>query len=188
MDGEKKLIFNKEEYPSNSYKNRETRRDRKKIERVATAKRVKKPFHKRFTHAFMDGGEPGGDVANYILYDVIIPAAKSTIADLVEGAIDMILFGGTARRSPYVSRNRGRSYVSYNDAYSTRQRGSHTSSRALRPHNVEPARVNRHDFTSIVFGSRGEAETVLGELAQLVADYGSASVADFYDLAGITSD
>ena len=42
------------------------------------------------------------------------------------------------------------------------------------------------DFQDLIFESRGEAEEVLTNLLDLIADYGVASVADLYDLVGIT--
>ena len=53
----------------------------------------------------------------------------------------------------------------------------------------EPSLRNRsrHNFDDIILDSRGEAEEVLSHLVDLVDDYGMASVADLYDLVGITS-
>ena len=194
-DPEEKIVLNREAYPSNSNKSKQTapQVNRPRKTQVATARKVKKPILKRFAEAFGGEGNSGNDVFDYIMYDVVIPAAKSTFADLVEGAIDMVLFGGgNARTQNYTHRSRGRSYVSYSDMYSgsggqSRQR-SQGRPDARRPYNVEPAHVNKHDFTSIVLGSRAEAEAVLSEMVEMVVEYGVVSVSDFYDLTGMPID
>lgn len=183
-----KIILSREKYPGNSLKDRpETEEDTPRVKRpkVASAKRVKKSFFKRFSDSFLEG-ETGHDVMTYVVHDVVIPATKSTIADLVEGAIEMMLFGGD-RRGRNVSRNRGRSYVSYNDMYDRGRSGSSRGS-VRRPHNVEPASRVRHDFSGVILTSRGEAEIVLTELVDLVTEYGVASVSDLYDLVGLQSE
>ena len=45
----------------------------------------------------------------------------------------------------------------------------------------------RHDFDEIILETRGEAEEVLSHLVDLTIDYQQATVADLYDLVGITS-
>lgn len=191
-DSDDKIILNSEQYPGNSFKSKKeamaNTEPRVKRAKVASARRVKKSLIKRFADSFKEGGA-GHEVGSYIMYDVVIPAAKSTIADLVEGAIDMILFGGDTR-SPRLRRNKGRSYVSYSDLYdhrysSTSRREPHT---VRKPHNVETATRIRHDFTGVVLGSRAEAEIVLAEMVDLVNEYGVASVSDLYDLVGLSSE
>lgn len=192
---ERIIVLGEENYPPNSNRSKTANagldpNPRPRRAKIATAKRVKKPFIKRFSDTFVEGGT-GSDVFKYILYDVIIPATKSTIADLVEGAIDMVLFGeeGGRRGGRRVLRDKGRSYVSYSDMYdgSTRRNGRPP---VRRPHNVEPAvtSMNRHGVENLVLNSRAEAEIVLGEMLELVNEYGVVSLADLYDLVGLTSD
>ena len=42
------------------------------------------------------------------------------------------------------------------------------------------------DYDDITFATRGDAESVLMRMDELIDVYGSACVADFYDLAGVT--
>ena len=121
----------------------------------------------------MIDGDESADVGSYIVYDVLLPAFKNTLAEMVSGGIEMLLFG--ERRGSRTDRNRGKSYVSYN-----------TASKQQRP---EPSQRNRslHNFEEIVLESRGEAEEVLSRLVDLVDEYGQVSVADLYDLVGTTS-
>ena len=45
---------------------------------------------------------------------------------------------------------------------------------------------NGYDLNDIVLETRGEAEDVLARMDELVEQYGVVSVADLYDLVGIT--
>lgn len=194
-DGKKIVVLGQEKYPSNSYKSKTPEEggaaERPKAKRVAVARRVKKPFLKRFSDTFLEGGT-GKDVMDYIIHDVVIPATKSTVADLVEGAIDMVLFGEEGgrrgRRRSGVIRDRGRSYVSYADMYEGSTRGGRPPVR--RPHDVEPARavIDRRGVESIILGSRAEAELVLGELVEMMNEYQVVSLADLYDMVGLSSE
>jgi hypothetical protein len=188
-DEPEKIVLRKEEFPSNSLgtKKCDAPVERVKKKKVASARKVRKSLLRRLKDSFKEG-EPGHEVSNYVMHDVVIPAAKTTIADLVEGAIEMVLFGGDAR-TRHVVRNKGRSYVSYSDMYSggtVRGRGGRPETR--RPHNVERATRMRHDFSGVVLGSRAEAEIVMGEMVDLIEQYGVASVSDLYDLVGLSSE
>lgn len=165
------------DFPSNSHKAREKKDEPKKIEKIIQGSVVKKkkPLSKRVVETFL--GDDVGSVSSYILYDVLIPAAKTTISDMVSSGIEMLLFGEA--KGARTRRDKGRSYVSYNNYYN---KGDRYERR-------EPSLRNRsrHNFDDIILDSRGEAEEVLSHLVDLVDDYGMASVADLYDLVGITS-
>lgn len=45
---------------------------------------------------------------------------------------------------------------------------------------------SRHDFDEVVLTSRTEAEEVIDRLFEVVSRYGTATVADLYELVGIT--
>lgn len=162
----------REEFPPNSHKSKDKKE--KKVQQVTTNKviRKKKSLGKRFADTFI--GEDIDNVASYIIHDVLVPAAKSTISDSVQGAIEMLLFG--ERRGNRTARDRGRSYVSYDKKSYPPERNISKTNRA------------RHNFDDIVLTTRGEAEEVLSHLVDLTIDYGQASVGDLYDLVGITGD
>ena len=163
------------DFPSNDHKNREKKEEPKKIEKVVTGKVVtrKKPLGKRILETFV--GEDVGNVYSYVLYDVLIPAAKSMIYDSVKGGLEMRLFG--EKQGSRTRRDQGRSYVSYNN-YSDSRR---PSDRREMTHQNRA----RHNFEEIILDSRGEAEEVLSHLVDLIVDYGQATVSDLYDLVGI---
>lgn len=156
--------------------------DEKKTEKVVTGKvkQQKRSLSKRLAETFLE--DDTKSVGSYILYDVLIPAAKDLISDMITGAVDMALFG-ERRRGARTIRDRGHSYTNYNASYRGRQTGP-----ALREErDISRGARARHDFGEIVLESRGEAEDVLSHLVDMTIDYGQATVADLYDLLGITS-
>lgn len=159
-----------ENYKGNSHKAKE--QEEKKVEKVAkgAVKTKKRSEVKKFTDVFM--AEDVTSVKDYILMDVLLPAAKKAISDMVTSGIDMILYGETRGRK---ERDRG-SRVSYTQYYDDRDRRN----------SRRPARVRTgYNFDDIFLESRYEAEEVLDRMEDLINTYGLVSVADLNDLVGI---
>lgn len=159
-----KRKLNTEDLPSNSITKRSG-----EVKKVTTGKIVtrEKPFLARFF------GESMSSIGQYILWDVLIPAAKNTISEIVSNGIEMMLYGDASRPSS-IRRDRGRSYVSYNSIY---DRGSRRT--------TQPKARSRHSFDDVVLESRIDAEEVLSNLVELIDTYETASVADFYSAVGL---
>jgi hypothetical protein len=182
-----------DDYPPNSRKSREPKVEptlpepEKRAEKVVEGEvvRRKKPLGRRFTETFFSGS--GRGVVSYIVLDVLLPAAKDTIADVVSQGIERMLFGearSVSRRTG--SRPSGSSgYVSYN-RYSSQPP---SASRREDPRSTDISRRARatHDFDEIILATRAEAEEVIGRLFDIVSKYEAATVADLYELLGITS-
>jgi len=172
--------------PSNSKTSKEE--PIKKVEKVITGKVVeqKKGLGKKFSDIFLDGDSVNSVFTNMFI-EVLIPAAKGTLYDMITGGFDalkdgfeMTIFGTTSGRRTRRNSVSGKSYVSYDKAYNNR---SDNSSR--KP--ISNQNKARHNFDDIILETKGEAEEVLSHLVDLTIDYGLASVADLYDLVGITS-
>lgn len=151
---------------------------KKKIKRIVHGKllRKKKSAGSSFIKTFF--GEDTKSVAQYILWDVLIPAAKNTIQEMVASGIEMLLFGeqGSGRRR---ERDRDRGHTNYGKYYRS---GGVRDERETR-HYAKPS--NRYDFDEIIFENGKEASDVLNALEDLIEHYDVASVADFYELAGV---
>lgn len=166
----------KENYKSNSHRSKEEKAKAadKKVDKVITGKaRVKKKSGlERLSKSFI--AEDASNVKSYILMDVLIPAAKKAISDIVTNGIDMLLYGESRQRN---KRGSNVSYVSY-DRFADRRddRSSRYSSRQSRSCLDE----------DIILDSRDEAEEVLRQLDLLIDTYHVASVSDLYDLIGQT--
>lgn len=140
-------------------------KDEKALEKVVTGdvKVKKRSKGRKFIDLFIN--EDGADIKDYLLLEVFVPAVKDTILDLM----NMIFYGRTRGSS-----KRGSTYVSYNSYSDGRRRPT-----------GRPVR-NGYSFDDIVVESRGEAEKVLDVLNEMIDRYGEATVADFYDLVGVT--
>lgn len=182
---ERDLVITRESYPSNSHVSKAQGEEvkKKKVEKVVKGKVVKrkKSLGRRMSETFLE--EDGGSVMQYVIYDILIPAAKDTLSDLVKGGIEMLLYGEGGSRSRETYRDRGRSYsqsrVSYNRMY------GRDDDRRLSPPRDRRGRRACHDFDDIILDSREEAKMVLDELKNLIDQYDWASVEEFYDLVGM---
>lgn len=164
-----------EEFKSNSHKSKELPVERKKLDKVVTndVKVKKKSGVHKFTDVFIS--EDVHNVKSYILMDVLVPAIKKAVSDIVTNGIDMILYGGNGGSKKRT--NAG--YVSYN-RYSDRD-----YRRDDRSYNTTTTRTG-YSYEDIVIPTRGEAEEVLSRMDDIISTYGIVSVADFYDLVGVT--
>ena len=170
-------------------KNIDPNQTKKPEERKKMAPVVKGPvvqqkptFFSKFKSSFLGDG---GNVGEFVVYDILVPAFRNTLSDMGFGLIDMFLGGGRGygrdRYDNRIVRDRGRSYVSYN-SISDRDRGGRYDRR-----DVDRGERARHEFGNIVYTSRGEAEDVLSHLVDLTLEYGEATVAAFYELSNIES-
>lgn len=164
-----------EEYLPNSHRYKEGQKEslpeKKRVEKVIHGKvkvRPKSGLHK-LTDVFIS--EDAANVKSYIVMDVLVPAVKKAISDIVRDGIDMILYGESKGRNSSSS-----SYVSYRD-YSRRDEDR------FRDRDRDRRGYNHDD---IVLESRGEAEEVITRMDELIETYGVVSVADLYDLVGKT--
>lgn len=165
-----------EDYKPNSHRYKDEQKqsndERREIKKVVsgTIKTKKKSGIRKLTDVFVS--EDASNVKSYVLMDVLVPALKKAIDDIVSDGIHMVLYGssGRGKRRPVDS-------VSYTNYSSKRDERRYS----------EPRSRTGFDYDDIVFDSRGEAEKVLVAMDSIMEDYKMVRVADMYDLAGITS-
>lgn len=168
-------------FKPNSYKSKEIEvEDTKKIEKVVEGKVTtkKKSFISKVKDTFVS--EDVGSVGDYILLDIIVPAVKDNLLDIVSRGVEMLLFGGAPQTRSRGSRTGSKVYTSYDTYYRPERR------REAERRSESRYRASRRDISDIVLDSRGEAETVLDHMADLCETYGQVTVADLYDLVGIS--
>ena len=128
-------------------------------------------------------GDNVSQVGTYILWDVLIPAAKSTFSEIISNGIEMILYGEPGiKRKDRLHRNRDRSYVSYNSMFDRSERKSRQRERP------SDRGRSRHQFDDIIIESKPEAEEVLTVLVEAIEMYESCAVADLYEAVGLPTD
>jgi hypothetical protein len=166
----------------NSHKDRdataEKTADREPITKIVEGKVIsrKQPWWQRLSRTML--AEDAGNVGEYILTDVVIPATKNLIVDMVGQSIERVLFGtsrGRIRRSPLGASLREQ--VNYSRFSTEREPIRRPLSREARA---------RHDFNEIVLENRTEAIEVVEALVDRIARYGAVTVADLYDYVGTT--
>jgi hypothetical protein len=160
-----------EEYRSNSNKSKEQSNElipEKKVEKIVSGpvKSKKKNGIQKITNVFVP--EDVDSVKSYILEDIIVPAVKDILLDTLKA------FLGVNNRSG--SKNNASSKVSYRKYYEENNQRDYGTTRTRAP----------YEYDDIILDSRGEAEEVLSRMDELIATYGIVSVADFYDLVGLT--
>ena len=161
-----------EEYTPNSHKFKAEIAEKKKVEKVVKGKvgTRKKSGVRKLTDIFVS--EDAANVKSYILMDVLIPSVKKAISDIVTNGIDMILYGGSGQTKK-LSLSSKNSYRNFYERDDERYRES------------RKAKIG-YSYDEIVLETRGEAEEVLTRMDELIETYGMVSVADLYDLVGIT--
>lgn len=174
-------------YPSNSiYTNIASRKvedpkpNAKKVQPVAKGKisKQKKGLGEKIAETFL--ATDFQSVTRHIIFDVLVPAAKDTLYDMVKGSMNMLLFGERGANRNY--RDRDRPYTDYTrcrDDRGPRRDGD------TRP---TPRPYSRNLVDYVTFDERFEAEDVLANLRDLIDQYGVASVKDFYGFAGLPTD
>lgn len=148
--------------------------------RPAVTPRVRKQtFVSKMRSTFL--GDDAGSVFRYVVMEVLIPAAKETIQDIVTKGIEMLLFGqSTGRDRKSSGRGRG-TVISYGNYYrGTRSVAPDRHSEALRSPGF------RSRLSTVVFDYEAEAEEILDFLVDLIEEYSQVSVADFYEVAGLS--
>lgn len=167
-----------EEYKSNSHRARERGEDKcapmpeRRTEKIVTGevRQRKKTGLSRAGRFFMPGDLDS--IKNYILMDVLGPSIRRAVSDIVCNGINMLLGEQPVRRSGQPGAK-----VSYRQYY-----GEPDSRREY----ARPRAQAQYDYDDIIFDSRGDAEEVLFRMEELLERFEAVSVADLFDMAGIS--
>lgn len=168
--------MNTSDYKPNSHASKSgqtTAPAEKKVEKVVSGKvRTKKNEARKFADIFI--AEDVGNIKNYVFMDVLVPAIKKAVSDIVRDGVDMLLYGESGRnRSKSSGNGHYVSYRSYSDPRDDRRPRERSSS--------------RFSYDDIIFDTRGQAQIVLDHMTDILDQYESVSVADLYDLCDLTA-
>ena len=170
------------EYPSNSEASKRGRPDAKNISPVVTsgAARRKRSLRKQFKETFVAGDFRSA--VSYVVLDVLLPAAKDMVVEAGTQGLEKLIFGDSRRRALFRPPSGPTGHIAYN-------RMSEPYSRALSGSQRAMSRAARaaHNFDEIILDDRSEAEEVIDRLFDLVSRYEVATVADLYELVGLSA-
>lgn len=162
---------------SHRFKNEEKNEvtiERKKVDKIVNGKVTtkKKTGLQKFRSELLSSDID--NVKDYIFLDVLIPTIKEAISDIVKNGIDMVLYSNGRSSN---KNKRPSEFVSYDKRYSSNKSNDrYARERVSTGYNVD----------DIILETRGEAEDVLYRMDELIDRYGIVSVADLYDLVGVT--
>lgn len=168
------------EFPPNSESSKNHSRQGKNITPVVTegATRRRRSLRKQFKDTFVAGD--ARTAVRYAMFEVLLPAARDMVVEAMHQGMEKLIFGESRRRTPSSPQAGPTGHISYNrysggSRYGGPQRAISREARA------------RHDFDEIVLDRRDEAEEVIDRLFNLVSQYDQATVADLYELVGLSS-
>lgn len=166
-------------YSPNSHKYKEEQKtastEEKRVTKVVkNPVKTKKNEVRKFADIFIS--EDISNVKNYIFMDVLVPAIKKAVYDIVTNGIDMFLYGGSGRNKSSSNTQK----VSYRNYYERKDNGGYRGSENVKPR-------NSFDYDDIIFDNRGEAEAVKQQMQDVIGRYGVVTVADLYDMADLTA-
>lgn len=172
--------MNEPVYTPNSHKYKEQQKEaaseEKRVQKVVKgAVRTRTNEVRKFADIFIS--EDIANVKEYIFMDVLVPAIKKAIYDIVTNGIDMFLYGSTSKSKGSTSGAK----VSYRNYYDQKNTPTgYRGSENTRSHNA-------FDYDDIEFDDRGEAELVKQQMQDTIDRYGVVTVADLYDLVDLPS-
>jgi hypothetical protein len=169
--------MNEPVYPTNSPKQPQANAVEKRVQKVTSGPvKVKKNELRKLADIFIS--EDVANVKEYIFMDVLVPAIKKAIFDIVTNGIDMFLYGG---RGGAKNNNNATSKVSYRSYYDKPSTPAPSANRGS-----ENAVRSAADYDNIVFNTRGEAEAAKQQMVDIIAQYGIATVSDLYEMTPLT--
>lgn len=192
------MDIDRDEFPRNSRTPPVERRipevkPKKEIKKVVSGEvtRRKPSRAKRLKEMFIGEDAENISLTDYILGDMIVPALKDLLHDVIVGSTERKLFGGDVSRGGRRG-YRGRPGPHIN--YGAISRGREPVGRASGRHDREDPRDERvsrtararHDFDTIVIESLSEANEVLSQMYDLLERYEVVTVSDLYELLGVS--
>ena len=166
-------------YTPNSHKYKEEQKkaapEEKRVQKVVKSPvKTKKNDVRKLADIFIS--EDIANVKSYIFMDVLVPAIKKAVYDIVTNGIDMFLYGGTGKNKSGSSGTK----VSYRNYYDQKNNSGYRGSENTKSR-------NGFEYDDIIFDNRGEAEAVKQQMLATIGRYGVVTVADLYDMVDLSA-
>lgn len=171
--------MNNTDYTPNSHKfkaEQQASTEKKKVDKVISGTAKRKPdTARKLTNLFAPGDM--SSIKEYLIMDIIVPATKKMVSEIVRNGIDMLMWGESGRGKNYSGNSDKVSYRSYYGSNDSNRNSNNNSGSRTR---------SVFDYDNIVIPTRQEAEEVIRRMDEIIEIYQMVSVADLYDLCGIT--
>jgi hypothetical protein len=184
------------DYQSNTPKEKEPKKDplakaikhknpksEKNIEKVVVGEVIQKPkgIGRKFKEVFLGGDAK--QVAKYVAGDVLLPALRNLIVDMVTKGAERLVYGESSyrRRGPTINYSNRYQGVQYNRPFDPRDPRERSFAPAVQPR----MRQNRHEINDVIIATKEEADLVVERLADILDKYEVVALADLYDLLGL---
>lgn len=173
---ENKVAFTVPAYPSNTDKTvKPTASGTKNITPVQNAGKLVTPAEKSlgrqiFDEIFVNSAK---DVGNYVLHDVLIPYFKDTVYNIIMGGLNAFFYNG--------KKSVGRAFSAGQKAFNANATADVGISTAIGPD-------RRFDFVNVAFPTKDDADDALEKMQDILDEYPTVSVANFYSIAGVKND
>jgi hypothetical protein len=173
--------------PTNSHKEREavpkttlpnkSEVEREPVEKIIEGKVVtsKQPWFKRASRTLI--ADDAQSIGDFLVTDVLLPAVRNLLSDLIKGGTDRVLFGQSRARRSVGRDGESRSLRTRYDRMSEPGEPRRVLSREDRA---------RHNFGEVRLDDRAEAVEVIEAMLMRLDRYKVVSVTDLYDLVGVT--
>lgn len=166
--------------PNNSYTNKKPLKEPRVLDKAVSGLVITKEpgTFKKLFGMFVVGNFK--NAIDYVLVDVIVPETKRIVMDAISSIGNTIFYDDSRRRSGYT-----RYEPRYTSVVNGPSRRDYRSSSESRNRTLSEKERSTHDFSGIIIENRGEAEDILNKLSEEIDAYGSATVANLYQLVGL---
>lgn len=145
---------------------------KKELKQIAKGKVKKQSLSKKFADTFIS--DDAQTVKEHVIFDVVVPAVKDIISDIVTSSVDIILFGESGGRS---RKGRGRYTSSYQDFYNRSRKRNREEDRKTR---------NYRSPVTVELDSKEECNEVRDAMMDLIEQYEQATVGDLNEIVGVS--
>ena len=171
-----------EQYPSNTLKERNKQAQKKEkpdLKCVVSGK--SKPVPQSLWSKVFVGIKPasGQTMKSFILDEIVTPLIQRAVVEGVTGAINYLV-KGDAYADRKATNSFGKSYINYNGISSGK-------SNANGSQYVYSGKNSGMEIENVWFESRVDAQRVLDEMQNVIANYDILTVNGFYDIIGRTN-
>lgn len=138
----------------------------------------KKSIGRRMADAFV--GPDVIDVKSFLVTDVMIPAVKNIVVDILDGfrdSIELALFGTSRGRTPRQRYGQPGTVMSYSQYWNGQN--------STRPKQTTINYVSHKAPQDLIFTNNAEAMEVLNNLCDMIDQYGAVSVSELNQMLGL---